>query len=615
MEEISERALAAVPWERLQSADPRDPGVTVQDVRRLLRRLFRSGPSSTEEDCYDLFAALALPHRGVASVAPAVLPFVVALAADPRTGARTTLVELLVHLSESAREAPPHLVDEGWADAWSQAQEGIQALLADRDPAVRREALPLADAPGRLLERWRAERDPAVRLPVLFALGRRAPGTEAAAETRAVLEALLRDPDPVLRTAAVHASASLAAALSAQAVEREPAPQAAERELSPQAAQPELSPQAVEREQELLVAALTDPAARSRWEEVWYEPNIEHPFDREAVACWTAALFEEAPATATAFLARLAEAADPDEDVDLLRAVLDRAWQLLVLHRSVEPAVLALAARFLEHPDPSVRYRCAHLLAVLGPRAAAHADRLAALLDDTGEDELLEGTVGEHARWALARMGDPRALPGLVDALCAPYRDHYGRGYVVSDPRRPEIVDVLAPLRAHARALLPSVREELRRALAAPDIGGVPIADFLQALTAWGPDARPALPEVTACVAAGFQTYHATEALAAMDPTARARPDAPQPDRAVLEEHIRALADGGDSYGRFEEALRTLLRSGPLSPAVHACLRTLAAQDRRLSVCHDYTAILQDERLRALIEEGLRSGAGSPGPV
>jgi hypothetical protein len=48
---VPEQDLAAVPWERLSSADPRDPGVTLKDVRRMLRRPFRSGPASTEADC------------------------------------------------------------------------------------------------------------------------------------------------------------------------------------------------------------------------------------------------------------------------------------------------------------------------------------------------------------------------------------------------------------------------------------------------------------------------------------------------------------------------------------------------------------------------------------
>lgn len=81
-------------------------------------------------------------------------------------------MELLAFLSEVPETASPESVAPGWAEAWRQAHRAVQPLLADPDPAVRREAVPLADGPGRLLERWRTERDLSVRLPVLFALGK-----------------------------------------------------------------------------------------------------------------------------------------------------------------------------------------------------------------------------------------------------------------------------------------------------------------------------------------------------------------------------------------------------------------------------------------------------------
>ncbi|NUO43634.1 MAG: hypothetical protein HOV82_16550 [Streptomyces sp.] len=491
MARVLAQALEALPWDQLESTDPEVPA---KELRRVLRRLFRKGPESTENDCHTLFYALAHPVRGVPSATPAALPFVVALAADPGTGARTTLVELLIHLAKTADQAEPRLVAQGWADAWDEAHDTVQALLADADPVVRRTAVPLADGPGRLVERWRSERDLSVRLPVLFALGWGAPeGGEVTAEVRAVLDEALRSDDRLVWLAAVHALARL-------------------------------DPELPARERKPLVAVLTDPALRSRWEEVWYLPDAEYPYDRKDVAVWTAELFEDRSALGIEFLTRLAAAADPAEDTDLLVGVLDRAWRLLTRRRSVEPALLPLAAALLDHPDPELRYRAAHLLALLGPRAAGHADRLAALLDDPGEAEAdcLEGTVGEHARWALARMGDPRALDGLVDVLCAPYRDGYGRGYTLGDPRRPEIEDVLTPLRAHTDAVLPSIREELRQALADPAGYGPPTADFLAVLRAWETDALPALPEVTAFVADDFRWYDAMQTLAAMGPGAHA---------------------------------------------------------------------------------------------
>ncbi|MFJ2237359.1 hypothetical protein [Streptomyces sp. NPDC087859] len=660
MGELSVQALEELPWERLTSMYP---GVSIQEVRRVLLHLLRSGPASAEDDCWPLFSALAQRELGVGPAATATLPFLVALAADPRTGARGTLVELLDSLASCARHCAPHLLDPGWAAAWEQEHATIQALLSDPDPTVRRLAVPLAEGSARLLERWRAEPDLSVRLPVLFMLGRLPEVTEV----RAVLAEALRDDDPVVRAAAVHAAS-------------------------------EADPGIALRERERLLTALVDPAVRSRWEAVWYMPDGEHPYTREAVAFWTAVLFEDMPAEATAFLTRLAETADPAEDTDLLRAVLDHSWRLLTRRRSVEPALVPLAAGLLDHSDPAVRYRAVHLLAALGPRAAAHADRLAALLDDPGEDEFLEGTVGEHARWALTRMDDARALPRLVEGLCATWRERQGRGYVISDPRSPDLADVLGPLRAHAETLLPAVREESRRDLTDPDLPGSVTADLLATLKAWGTAALPALPEVTAYVPDRFRWHEAAQALAAMGPAAvsaapairermalpppenrrwlhwvlwriggadpadalralgetlpkpgeppyfpfgqladfgrRAAPYAdelrrilteaedvfgvevaialwtvteePEPARPLLEEQVLTFASGGhELYGLFYPALRTLIRFRAIGPTVRDALRALRDQDRRISAYGDYRAILQDEEFRELIDEAL----------
>ncbi|MEV7890555.1 HEAT repeat domain-containing protein [Streptomyces sp. NPDC002817] len=660
MADVSAQALDALPWERLVAVYPT---ASAEEVHRVLRHLLHSGPASTGDDCSPLFSALALEERGVGSAATATLPFIVALAADPRTGARATLVELLGSLAWCAEQCAPHLVDPGWPRAWDRERAAVQSLLTDPDPVVRRQAVPLAEGSARLLERWRAEQDLSVRLPVLFALG----GLSQDTEVRAVLAEALRDDDPVVRLAAVHAAS-------------------------------ETDPGIALRERERLLAALVDPAVRSRREAVWYRPDVEYPYTREDVAFWTAALFEDTPAEATAFLARLAAAADPAEDTDLLRAVLDHSWQLLTRRRSVEPALVPLAAGLLDHPDPAVRYRAVHLLAALGPGAAAHADRLAALLDDPGEDEFLEGTVGEQARWALARMDDARALPGLVEGLCATWRGRHGRGYAISDPRSPDLADVLGPLRAHADTLLPTLRKELRRELTDPGLPGSVLADLLATLKVWGTAALPALPEVTAYVADRFRWHEAAEALAAMGPAAvsaapairermalqppenrrwlhwvlwriggadpadalralgetlpkpgeppyfpfvqladfglRAAPYAdelrrilaeaenvfgvnvatalwtvteePEPARPLLEEQVLAFASGGhELYGLFHSALRTLIRFRAIGPTVREALRALRDQDRRISAYGDYRAILQDEEFRELIDEAL----------
>lgn len=576
-------------------------------------------------------------------------------------GARATLVQLLASLSKTTAEADPGLVDAGWHEAWRLQRPRIQALLADPLPEVRREALPLAEGVGVLLERWHAETDPAVRLSVLLALGTAAAGSAQGGpvgRVRAVVAEVLRTGAPVMRVAAVHAWGTF-------------------------------DPQAPVRELDLLVQVLSDPAVGPQVEAVWYVPDVDSAFTREDVISCTAHLFEGAPQTALAFVVQLIGAARRNGDTLLCRAALDEGWRLLVVRPSAASALLPLAGALLADPDDGVRYRAAHLLAVLGSRAAPYADELAALLDDPGEAEFLEGCVGDHARWALTRIGDERALPGLVERLYAPYRGHYSRGYVLGDPRLPEVGDVLSPLRAHAEALLPAVRRLLRD----NGVGGSLTCCFLGVLQAWGPAAAPALPEVVALLDDARYSLHAVDVLVAMGPAAKSAEPAvrrctvldfpgnhhkvawaawrlggdrdaalqligeavlaeegllsgpvgllgdfgpaaaayadrvrrvmehgdswlrlraadalwsitgePEPTVSVMEEYLLPLADGGEACGSFVEALRALTRIGTVSPAARATLRTVRGSDRRLSTHRDYRAFLQDEEIRTAID-------------
>ncbi|MFH8484042.1 hypothetical protein [Streptomyces longisporoflavus] len=652
-------ALDDVPWERLESALPRHPA---EEMRSALRRLALAAGAATEEDCYPLFDCFALGTRRLAPAATAALPFVVALAGDPDMGARTTLVQLLAYSSTTAAETDPGLVDAAWHEQWRLQRPRIRALLADPLPEVRREALPLEEDAGALLERWHAETDPAVRLPLLLALGTAAARSAQAGpvdQVRAVVAGTLRtDDDPVMRVAAVHALAAF-------------------------------DPPAAARAMDLLVEVLSDPAVRPRFEAVWYMPDVDHAFTREDVVSWTARLFEDAPRTALAFVERLIGAARDRGDTLLCRAALDEGWRLLVARPSAASALLPLAGALLAEPDDGVRYRAAHLLAVLGSRAAPYADDLAALLDDQGEAEFLEGTVGDHARWALTRIGDERALPGLVERLHAPYRGHYSRSYVSGDPRLPEVEDVLTPLRAHARTLLPAVRELLRD----DGLGGSLTSCFLRVLTVWGPPAAPALPEVVALLDDTRYSLYAVDALVAMGRAAQSAEPAvrrctvldhpgnhqrvawaawrlggdhdtalrligeavlaeggalygpfgilgdfgsaaaryadrvrhvmehaeswsrlraavalwsitgePEPAGSVLEEYLLAIAEGGDDYRSFHDALRALADIGTVSPTARKALRAVRGSDRRLSSYGDYRAFLQDEKIRSAIE-------------
>ncbi|WP_327270922.1 HEAT repeat domain-containing protein [Streptomyces sp. NBC_01224] len=661
MADIALEALDDMPWERLESTLGNH---AVKELRRALRGLALKGEAAAEEDCYPLFDCLAVGTGRVASVATAALPFVVALAGNPGMGGRATLVQLLASLSKTAAEAEPGLVDVGWHEAWRRHRPRIRALLADPRPEVRREALPLVEGVGVLLERWRAETDPAVRLPVLLALGTAAARPADAGtvdRVRAVVAEVLRTDAPVMRVAAVHAWAAF-------------------------------DPQAPVRELDVLVEVLSDRAVRPQFEAIWYVPDVDSAFTREDVVSWAAHLFEGAPRTALSFVVRLIHAARRNGDTLLCRAALDEGWRLLVVRPSAASALLPLASALLADPDDGVRYRAAHLLAVLGSRAAPYADELAALLDDPGEAEFFEGTVDDHACWALTRIGDPRALPGLVERLYAPYRGQYSRGYTMGDPRLPEVEDVLTPLRAHAEVLLPAVRQLLRD----DGVGGSLTCPFLRVLKAWGPAAAPALPEVVALLDDARYTLYAVDALVAMGPAAAPAEPAvrrctvsdfpgnhhmvawaawrlggdldaalrligeavlteegplygpvgllgdfgpaaalcadrvrhvmehgdtwlrlraavalwsitgePEPSASVLEECLPPIANGGDAYGYFLDALRALARIGTISPAARTILRTVQESDRRLSTYRDYRAFLQDEEIRSAIDDVL----------
>ncbi|GAA1126253.1 hypothetical protein GCM10009663_75800 [Kitasatospora arboriphila] len=644
---MSLEALDAVVWDGLETGHPLD---SVEEVPRALRKLARAGAHATEEDCYPLYSLVTRDGCETPSAAAVALPFVVALAADPAMGARVPLVELLTHIQA------PALADEDWT--------GARALLADPEPAVRRAAVPLADGVAGLLEVWRVETDPAVRLAVLLALGEAAsdPRTdqEAVTAARAVLADVLGGDDPVMWVAAVHASAG-------------PEPGSAALHL------------------DRLVEVFSDLAVRPRFEEAWFVPSVEDPCTREIVLWWIARLFEHAPEVQLSFLTRLIEAAGRTGDALLCREAMDLAWQLLLERRSVGGTLLPLAGRLLDDPDGAVRYRAANMLAATGLAAAPYADRLAELLDDGGTDEFLDGTAGEVARWALTRIGDPRALPGLVERLRA-QEEEPGRGYATADPRRPEIKDVLIPLRAHADVLVPAIGEAIREGGAR---GGA-TRGFVEVLAAWEEDALPALPDLlpllddtwtsigvlhvlralgpaaasaepalrtcqvldhpgnhwsvtwtTACIVgdrAATLRLVGDAVLAAEDPAFGpfgalaefGREAAPFAERVrsimensthwtrltaaatlwsitgqagptirVLEEFVLPIADGGDTFGSFHDALQALIRIGGISPAVRTALLRVRRSDHRLSRLEGYERILQDEQIRTLIDQAL----------
>ncbi|MER5886162.1 HEAT repeat domain-containing protein [Streptomyces sp. NPDC001941] len=646
---LSWEAVDSIAWRELAGSVPYEDAAAVP---RALHRLARAGARATERDCQPLHCLIPFGSRSAPGLAAAALPFVVALASDPAMGARAHLTWLLADLRV------PELAGEDWT--------GARELLADADPAVRRAAIPLVDGIPGLLERWRAEEDLSVRIPLLLALGELvAEETEAGraggavAEARAVLDGVLAGDDPVLWAVAVDACTKL-------------------------------DPDLVARELDRLVDVLADPGLKSRIEDNWYETEFDDPHSVGLLLWGFYWSLASDPGTQLSLVSRLLDAARTTRDVTLYRVALDLAWCAMRDHASAEAAVLPMAGALVTHPDCTVRQRAANILAVLGPRSAPYADELAALLDDDSEDPLLDGSVREFARWALTRIGDPRAMPGLVAQLLA-QTEEQGRGYGMGDPRRPEVVEVLVPLRAHAEDLLP----ELRAAMAQ----GRGVDAVLEALTAWGDEALPALPELVALLSEDERTgtvAAAARAIGALGPAAasalpalsarerredgwpayeiaaaRVRvggdreaavrffgealrapdgsrvgavaaladlgPDAApyaaevrgvmdtstgwsrleaagalwsitgraEPGLRVLEECVLSIAEGDDSYGLFREALRALIRGGTLSPAIRTALETVRQSDRRLSDVGGYPMVIDDRDIRALVDQAL----------
>jgi hypothetical protein len=199
-------------------------------------------------------------------------------------------------------------------------------------------------------------------------------------------------------------------------------------------------------------------------------------------------------------------------------SALDEGWRRLLLRPSEGPALLPFAGGLLAHPDPGVRLRAVHLLAMLGKQAAPYAGRLAELLGDRGRADGIDGRVGDFASWALARIGDPRAVPGLVERFRAFDREFRSGGWVLTSVRLPSLSELLIPLRKFAAALLPALRVLVRdeHAGRTQSLTGAALRVF----EAWGEDALPALPDILPLLADPRYSLVAADALVAMGPGA-----------------------------------------------------------------------------------------------
>jgi hypothetical protein len=179
------------------------------------------------------------------------------------------------------------------------------------------------------------------------------------------------------------------------------------------------------------------------------------------------------------------------------------------------------------HDLPDIAESALHLLAAAGEVSRPHVNEIAAKVAEPGRTRKL-------AAWALARLGDERALPMATLSLSGT-PDVYGIGSSHYTDRHywlkqdPGIADVLTPMSAFADRLVPAIRRRLRldeKAPTAHQLGEVIIA--------FGPRAADAVPEFAAMLGTDrHQT--ACRVLAALGPAATAARD----------RLARCAADGG----------------------------------------------------------------------
>ncbi|MET9941694.1 HEAT repeat domain-containing protein [Streptomyces halstedii] len=438
---------------------------SAEDVPGLLRRCAGPDPEDAERAADDLLNHLFHQGGWICSAAPAALPFLLRLAATPDVPSRRTLLELVSRLASEALQVADRWVDPGWPSAWERALPEVLVLLNAPEPEIRRAAADVIGScrsPGELtlpalLRRWQAEDDTATRLDLLLALGHavlQEPAGEHGPGVRTLLRGLLDAPEAQIRLAAVHAIAPADSDLPAQQLG-------------------------------LLLEAVRDPSVA-----LWQHTSAVET-GVQGVHHWTAALFTGPSLSFTLGLL------DDHPDVDQRIGGLAHAGGLLAQWRSPTTALLPRLVARLDDPAAEVRFRAVELLACLGPAAAAHDDEVAALIGDTGARTTRKReTVAEAALWALARMNDPRCVPGLIDAAGRPDSGfasnsaHYPSAdwhYAVL----PALHEVVGHLPDHAEQLLPLICDRLDTAS-----DGHVLSAYCQVLADWGPAAEAAVPQL-----------------------------------------------------------------------------------------------------------------------
>ncbi|MFE3460831.1 hypothetical protein ACFXKD_25090 [Nocardiopsis aegyptia] len=606
--------LADVPWDTLRHAYG-----SADDVPELLVTAFGADEDAAREAVDDLDAAVYHQGGGICSAAPAVLPFLVALAADAGRGreVRRDALVLVCRLAVDAVECEPAHVHPGWPAALGAQVPRLERLLDDPDPLVRREASDvLASAVGdldRVLTafhaRWRLEADPLTRLTLLAGAA----------------DLLDRHPEgEALRDAADAGRTEEGVPLPAVRwlVDRERSGDLDERMvlLSTGVLAP-TPPGDLHLAFDALNALARDEAP------LWAAARLHEPAARERVAAAAPNLllrvFRGDPAGCADLAGRMVGA----PTAHLRRAGLDGVAGLIAARRSAEGRWAPALAGLLADPDGHVRSRAALVLAVCGPEAAGPwADRLAVLAAGPPGDDT------NHALYALARLGDARvagllgerADPGLGFPRRRAYADGWSHG--------PHLADVLGVLGVFADDLVPLLRRLLR-----PGRDEDERAAVVDALGTWGPAAAPLAPELSAAVRDLRYPILALNALAAIGPAASAhagpvlawargrevpggvtRGDTIDAYWRMTGDADRALelfdAMPGEPFGPFDTRLRLLGEIGPPAGrhagAVRAYVRGSDLADPWGLLALWRVAGERDEALRRLVDGPYLDGRG-----
>jgi len=586
------------------------------DVPELLRGLASPWPQERETALDGMYGAV--HHQGdVYDSTLACIPFLFALVAHEELPDRGDIVELLVSIGGGDATDDFHYgaddigpdwgeddrgEDDSAADNYAMARAAIRArsaifvhLVSDRDPEVRR-AAPTAlvrflDEPTRVLgllrQRLDDEQDGSVRLALAEGLGLFARwhigSAEYAAPAVDCLAELCAAPnDPGLRLAAL-------GQLAACAPDQLPA---------------DLVPSVIS----LLRARSLHPRVRhDEPERPDTDTLIGHlrrlrPADEEGSQLLRT-LHSALGGRTTDRIALLKGQLTSEDPADRCNAVwmsagLFREW------RSSYEEPIALIGEQLASDEQRLRDAAVSVLESLFTLAVPATDRLAALVESGPESRPCLGTTLDRPLKALARAGDPRAVPALARVLEQPVVPN-DVGYAIQDlgPAAARLAPLLRERLGHISLDSPEAYEQavpllaalgrLRYDIAVPEVlrllHGMPrelrrrdwlVQALARTLGLFGAGAREATPALRELLDSECAVT-AAEALWSVEGDAD----------AVLPLLLRELATAteGASAGHSRAVAEALGRLGPLAASALPGLRRLADSaevwDRTAAAC------------------------------